>query len=91
MPLFTESDHLTAQTTILRIYEVFVRTTYYDIWEPSLLDLNARDDTKMDSPSREVLTYLEEFTKTINEHGANIPREISKHFAQDILVRMLCS
>ena len=88
MPLFTESDHLIAQTTILRIYELFVRTTYYDILEPSVLDPNARDDNKMDSPSREVLTYLDDFNKTVNEHGASILRETPRHFTQDVLVRI---
>jgi hypothetical protein len=89
MPSFTESDRLTAQSTILRIYELFVRTTYDDLWEPSLLHLNERDDNKTDGLSREILTYLDEFTRTVNEHGANILRGTSRHFTQDVLVRTL--
>ena len=87
--LFTDSGHLTVQGTILRIYELFVRTTCDDFWEPPLLHLNARDDNKTDGLSCQILIHLDEFTRTINEHGANLLRESSGHFTQDLLVRIL--
>jgi hypothetical protein len=87
--LLTDSGHFTVQSTILRIYELFVRTTCDDFWEPSLLDLNAQDDNKTDGLSREIFIYLDEFMRTINEHGANLLRETSGHFTQELLVRML--
>jgi hypothetical protein len=85
-PSFTESDFPT-KSTILRIYELFVRTTYEE------RSLNARDDTKTDGLSREVLTYLDDFTRTINEHAAKILilRETSSHFTKYELVRTLFS
>jgi hypothetical protein len=55
--------------------------------------LNARDDNKTDGLSREVLTYLDDFTRAINEHGAKILtlRETSRHFTKYELVRTLFS
>jgi hypothetical protein len=87
LPSFTESDHFTTKSTILRIYELFVRTTYEG---PSL---NVRDDNKTDGLSREVLTYLDDFTRAVKEHGAKILilRETSRHFTKHELVRTFFS
>ncbi|KAH9969750.1 P-loop containing nucleoside triphosphate hydrolase protein [Russula dissimulans] len=80
----TESVHPTAQSTILRIYELFVRTTYHHFEEPSSLHFNARDDSRTDNPSHAVLTRVDEFTKITSQHGANLLREAPKGFTRDL-------
>jgi len=83
---FIDSDQSTAQGTILRIYELFVRTTYHDFGEPSSLHFIKRDDNKTDNSSHAILTCVDDFTKVTSQHGANLLRETPKRFTQDLSV-----
>ena len=87
----TETDHLKAPGTILRIYELFVRTTYDDLEGGSSSHLNTRDDNRADGPSRAILTSIDEFTGATKKHGANLLGDSPKHFtqAQESSVRVL--
>lgn len=86
---FTESDQVTAQSTILRIYELFVRTTYDDFEEMHSLRLNVQDNTRTDAQSNPILTCMDEFTRAANQHGVKILRDTPKHFTQELSVRVL--
>jgi hypothetical protein len=84
----TESDHLEAPGTILRIYELFVRTTY-DFEGDSSSHLNTRDDNRTDGPSRAILTSIHEFTGATKKHGVNLLGDSPKHLTQESSVRAL--
>jgi hypothetical protein len=85
----TESDHFKASSTILRICELFVRMTYNDFEEASSSHLNSCDDNSTDSPSRAILTYVDLFTRSAKQHGANLLGDSSKHVTQELAVRAL--
>jgi hypothetical protein len=82
-----ESHHLIAESTILRIYELFVRTTYDDSEETSSMRANVPDDNRTDSPSSTILDRIDEFTRAINQRGVNLLRDIPNHFSQELSVR----
>ena len=84
-----EPHHLAAQRTILRIYELFVRTTYDDFEETSSMRLDVPDDKRTDSSSNVILNHIDEFTRATKQHGTNLLRDIPKHFTQDLSVRVL--
>jgi hypothetical protein len=81
-----ESYHLTAQSTILRIYELFVRTTYDGFEETSSIHPNVRDDNRTDGPSNAILNHIYEFTRATKQHGTNLLRDTPKHFTQELSV-----
>jgi len=81
-----ESDHLAALGSILRIYELFVRTTCDDFEPASSLHHNVQDDSRTDSPSRTIFTCIDEFTEATKQHGANLLRDPPKHFTQGLSV-----
>ena len=87
--LSKESHHLTAQITILRIYELFLRTIYDGFEDTSLMLLSVPDDNSTDSPSDAILNHIDEFTRTTKQHGTNLLRDTPKHFAQELSVRAL--
>src|ERR1700760_3490220 len=84
-----ESYHLTAQSTILRIYELFVRTTYDDFEETSSMRADVRDDNRTDGPPNAILNHIDEFTRATKQHGMDLLRDTSKHFTQELSVRAL--
>lgn len=90
-PVFpsTESDHHKAQGTILRIYELFVRTTYDDFEGDSSSHFNTQDDNRTDGPSRAILASIDEFTGATKKHGANLLGDSPKYFTQESSVRAL--
>lgn len=85
----TESDRLRASSTVLRIYELFVRTTYNDFEEAPSSHLSSCDDNKTDGPSRAILTHMDLFARATKRHGANLLGDSSKHFTQELAVRAL--
>jgi hypothetical protein len=80
---------LTAQTTILRIYELFVRTTYDDFEETSSMRFDVPDDSRIDNPSNTILDRIDEFTGATKQHGTNLFRDTPKHFTQELSVSTL--
>lgn len=84
-----EPRHLTAQRTILRIYELFVRTTYDDFEETSSMRLDVRDDNKTDSPSNTILDRIDELARATKQQGTNLLRDATKHLTQELSVRVL--
>jgi len=82
-----ESHHHMAEITILRIYELFVRTTYDDSDETSSMRPNVPDDNRTDSPSSTILDRIDEFTRAINQRGTNLLRDVPNHFSQELSVR----
>lgn len=84
-----ESPHFTAESMILRIFELFVRTTCDDFNDPSSIRPNVLDDNRTDSLSNTILDRLDEFIRAINQHGANLLRDIPKHFSQELSVSAL--
>jgi len=85
----TEPDHLRASGTILRLYELSVRTTYNDCEEASSPHPNSCDDNKTDGPSRANLTYMDLFARAVKQHGENLLGDTPKHFTQELAVRAL--
>jgi hypothetical protein len=84
-----ELHHLTAESTILCIFELFVRTTYDDFNDTSSLRPNVPDDNRIDSLSNTILNRIDEFMKVIHQHGANLLQDIPKHFSQELRVSAL--
>lgn len=84
-----EADHLAALGSILRTYELFVRTTCDDFEPASSLHHDMQDDNRTDSPSRTILTCVDEFTRATKQHGANLLRDPPKHFTQGLSVSAL--
>jgi len=84
-----ESYHLTAESTILCIFELFVRTTYDDFNDTSSMHPNVPDDNRTHSISDTILNRIDEFISAINQHGANLLRDIPKHFSQELSVSAL--
>ena len=84
-----EPDHFRASSTILRIYELLVRTIYNDFEGASSSQPNSCDDNETDGPSRAILTYMNLFTRAANQHGANLLGDPPKHFTQELAVRAL--
>jgi len=84
-----ESHRLMAESTILRIFELFVRTTYDDFNDTSSMRPNASDDNRTDSLSNMILNRVHEFMRIIHRHGADLLRDIPKHFSQDLSVSAL--
>ena len=84
-----ESHHLTAESTILCIFELFVRTTYDDFNDTSSMRPNVPDDNRTDSLSNTILNRIDEFMRIINQHGTNLLRDIPKHFPQELSVSTL--
>ncbi len=89
-PAFLPSkpQHLMAESTILRIYELFVRTRYNN-FETSSMRPDLPDDNRTDSLSNTILNRIDEFTKTITQHGTSLLRDTPKHFSQELSVRAL--
>lgn len=81
-----ESRHLTVESMILRIFELFVRITYDDFNDTSSIRPNVLDDNRNDSLSNTILNRIDEFTRVINQHGANLLRDIPKHFSRELSV-----
>jgi hypothetical protein len=85
--LFKEPHHLTAQSTILRIYELFVRTIYHGFEDtPSMLLSVPDDNTKTSDASDAILNHIDEFTRATKQHGANLIRDTPRHFTQELSV-----
>lgn len=84
-----DSQHLTAESTILCIFELFVRTTYDDFNETSSMRPNVPDDNRIDSLSNTILNRIDEFMRFINQHGTNLLRDIPKKFSQELSVSAL--
>ncbi|KAI9508874.1 midasin nuclear AAA ATPase [Russula earlei] len=82
LPL-SESDYLVAQNTMLRIYELFVRTTCRDFETSSLLS-NGSEDSSTGDPSHTILTCIEAFTTVTGLHGADLLRETPKYFTREL-------
>jgi hypothetical protein len=89
---FTESDRLdrlTAQGTILNMYELFVRTIYDDLENTTSMRLDMGSDNNTDNPSHAILTAMDEFINAINQYGANLLRDTPRHLTQEFSVRTL--
>jgi hypothetical protein len=84
-----ETHHLMAQRTVLRIYELFVRTTYDDFEETSSMGLDVPDNNRTDNPSNTILERIDEFTGAIKQHGMNLLRDTPKHSTQELPVSTL--
>ena len=84
-----ESHHLTAESTILCLFELFVRTTYDDFNDTSSMRSNIPADNRTDNLSNTILNRIDEFMRVINQHGANRLRDIPKHFSQELSVSAL--
>jgi len=84
-----DSHHLAAQSTILRIYELFVRTTYDDFEDTSSMLPSVPDDNTTDSPSNAILNHIDEFTRATKQHGTNLLQDTPTHFTQELSVRTL--
>jgi hypothetical protein len=84
-----ESYHLTAESTILCIFELFVRTTYDDFNDTSSMRPNVPGDNRIDCLSNTILNRIDEFMRFINQHGANLLRDIPKKFSQELSVSAL--
>jgi hypothetical protein len=84
-----ESYHLTAESTILCIFELFVRTTNDDFNDASSVRPNVPDDNRIDSLSNTIRNRIDEFTKVIHQHGANLFQDIPNHFSQELPVSSL--
>jgi len=83
-----ESHHLTAESTNLLIFELFVRTTY-DSNNMSSIRPNVPDDNRTTSLSDTILNRVDELMRVINQHGANLLRDAPKHFSQELSVSAL--
>lgn len=83
----TDLDHVTALRTLFHIYELTLRSIFDDVEEASLLHLNMRDDNAIDSPSRAILTSMNELTRATKQHGANLVGNLPKYFTQELSVR----
>ena len=81
-----ESHHLTAETSVLRIFELFVRTTYDDFNDTSSTRPKLRDDNRIDDLSDTILNRIDGLIRLINQHGVNILRDTPKHFSQEFSV-----
>ena len=81
-----ESHHLTAESTILYIFELFVRTTYDDFNDTPTIRPNVPGDNRTDSLSSTILNRVDELMSVINQHGENLLRNIPKHFSQELSV-----
>lgn len=85
-----ESDYRAARNTILRTYELFVRTKVYeDVGEQPSLHLNAGSNNKVEGPSHPILACIDEFVRCTNEHGIKLLRDIPENFNQQPSVRMI--
>jgi hypothetical protein len=84
-----ESHHLTAESTILSIFELFVRTTYGDFNDTSSMRPNVPGDNRTDNLSNTILNRIDEFMEVINQHGANLLQDVPKHFSQELSVSAL--
>ena len=85
-----ESQHLTPKSTVLSIFELFVRTTYgFNDTSSGHMRPNVLDDNRIDSLSNTILNRIDEFMKVIHQHGANILQDLPKLFSQDLPVSAL--
>jgi hypothetical protein len=84
-----ESYHLTAERTILYIFELFVRTTSDGFNDMSSMRPNLSDDNRTDSLSNTILNRIDGFMRIIYQHGANLLRDIPNHFSQELSVSAL--
>jgi hypothetical protein len=84
-----ESHRLTAETTILGIFELFVRTTHDDFNDTPSMRPNVPGDNRTDNLSNTILTRIDEFMRVINQHGVNLLRDTPKHFSQELSVSAL--
>lgn len=75
-----------AEGTILGIFELFVRSTYDDYIDTSSMRPNMPSDSRTDTLSNTILNRIDEFMRVINQHGANLLRDIPKHFSQELSV-----
>ncbi|KAI0304301.1 hypothetical protein B0F90DRAFT_1235505 [Multifurca ochricompacta] len=84
----TESHDITAQSTILRMYEMFVMTTCDDFGESSSPRLSMRNDRTAEDLSHVILTYTDGLATTINEHGVKLLQRTSKHLTREFSVKI---
>jgi hypothetical protein len=85
-----ESDYHAARNTILRTYELFVRTKVYeDVGEQPSLHLDAGSDITMAGSSHPILACIDEFVRNTNEHGIKLLRDIPENCNQHTSVRMI--
>ena len=83
-----ESDYNAARNAILRGYELFVRTKVYDDFGE--LHLDAGGDIHVERPSHPILSCIDEFVRSANEHGMKLLGEIFSHSpVRMILIRKL--
>lgn len=78
-----------AEGTILGIFELFVRSTYDDCIDTSSMRPNIPSDSRTDTLSNTILNRIDEFMRVVNQHGANLLRDVPKHFSQELSVRAL--
>ena len=85
-----ESDYNTARNTILRVYELFVRTKVYDDFGEQLpLRLDTGGAITVESPSHPILACIDEFVRCTNDHGIKLLRDIPENFTQHSSVRTI--
>ena len=85
-----DSDYHAARNTILRAYELFVRTKVYeDVGKHPSLHFDAGSDDKAESPSHPILAYIDEFVRNTNEHGIKLLQDIPEIFNRHSSVRMI--
>ena len=85
-----ESDYHAARNTILRTYELFVRTKIYeDVSEQPSLHFDAGRDNNVESPSHPILACIDEFVRNTNEHGIKLLRDVPEFFDRHSSVRMI--
>jgi hypothetical protein len=84
-----ESHHLTPESTVLCVLELFVRTTYDDFNDTSSIRPDVPDDNRTDSLSNTIINRIDEFMRVINQHGTNLLRDTPKHFSQGLSVSAL--
>ena len=85
-----EPSHCAAQSTVLRIYELFVMTTYDNFEDTSSMRLDVPDNNRTDNPSNTILDRIDEFTGATKQHGMNLFRDTPKHFTQELSVSIVC-
>ena len=88
--LIKESEYHAARNTILRTFELFVRTKVYeDVGEQPSLHLDAGSGIKVESSSHPILAYIDEFARSTNEHGITLLRDIPENLNRHSPVRMI--
>ncbi|KAI0270022.1 midasin [Gloeopeniophorella convolvens] len=86
---FTDPDYPAAQKTILRAFELFVRTSAYNTFEGSPVRRPPlRDDDKIAERSSAILSHVDELARMTKSYGVNLLQRAPSLFGPEASVEI---